>query len=99
MNESKFYDSGRQVITTTYYPATQYKAAKVKAVSSSGLSATVPYYNDDDQTPFDAHARACAKLCKQLQWTGTRIAGQVGKSYVFVNIEKYFEEHIGAHNI
>ena len=96
MNEFKCYDSNRQVITTTYLPETQYRPARVRARSSSGLSTSVSYYHDNDKEPFDAHARACVKLCKQLNWSGIRIGGQVGKTYIFVSIEKYLEEHPGA---
>lgn len=72
-----------QTITTKYIPATNTKGARIKATSTSGLSATVSY---DDALPEGEfqHIAAVKSLCKKSNWQGKLVAGETKTGFVFV---------------
>lgn len=74
-----------QSIQTKYLPAANKLGARIKATSTSGISAVVPV----DYSLFSEtlHFEAVKKLCKKLGWRGEFVAGATkdGFSFVFKN--------------
>ena len=71
-----------QTITTKFIGATNTKGERVKAISSSGISVTIPWSYDGDT--LGCHFEAVEALCKKIGWTGDFIAGSVDRGYVWV---------------
>lgn len=71
-----------QAIVTKYYAATQ----KVKAVSASGKSITIPV--DDELIDQDMHKAAAMALAKKLGWDRDLVQGAMKDGYVFVLVPK-----------
>lgn len=72
-----------QAIVTKYISATSRTGARVKAVTESGESLTIPFQSSLS-TP-DAHAAAALLLAKKLGWKGRLVQGAIkGAGYAFV---------------
>jgi hypothetical protein len=72
-----------QAIRTYYYPPTNHRGAKCKAVSASGLYLTTPW--DENKTIEDNHISAARALACKYSWNGSYVMGGLDKrGFVFV---------------
>lgn len=78
-----------QAIETRYIQPTNTKGAKVKAITESGLSVTLPY--DDGLTGSNAHWPAALALATKLGWHGEWVCCAVNgckRGYVFALVSR-----------
>jgi hypothetical protein len=71
-----------QAITTKYLGPTNYRGARIKAYTESGISLTISY--PYELNPEEGHLQAADKLKTQLGWEGKLIQGAIKTGYVFV---------------
>lgn len=72
-----------QYIKTVFYPPTDFKNSRVKAVTSSGIK---HWYDWNDKLDIaDNHAAAAKQLKDKMEWSGTWIGGSDNEGYVFVS--------------
>ena len=83
--ESVVDDGPFQAILTHYIGPTNFKGGRVKAVSGSGLSVTLPYQHE--LSIGGNHAAACKALVDKLNWGGRWIGGGTDKGQAFVMVE------------
>lgn len=78
-----------QAIITKYVGPTSTRGSRIKAISESGESITVPYGYAG--SPYDEHKRAAEALIAKLGWSkyGRIVGGSVrhGYAWVFVSGE------------
>jgi hypothetical protein len=74
-----------QSIRTRYLPPTNYKGARIKAITASGISVTIAW--DYDLGIDDNHELALKTLCEKLEWHGLYIYSHLKDGEViWVNI-------------
>ncbi|MCK5919902.1 MAG: hypothetical protein KAG66_03115 [Methylococcales bacterium] len=78
-----------QTIVTKFLGPTNTLGARIKATSSGGISATIPFPYELSGVPRDA--LAVQALNKKLKWQGEMVVGGLkdgGYIFVFANDEK-----------
>jgi hypothetical protein len=78
-----------QAIQTKYISATNSRGSRIKAISASGVSATVSY--NYELSGEAVHFEAVKALCKKLGWSGEFISGATkhGYSFLFKNSQSF----------
>jgi hypothetical protein len=71
-----------QAITVKIIPATDRRGTRVKAVSCSGISATVAW--DHEKSPEENAADAGQALMDKMEWAGYMVGGATKSGWVFV---------------
>ena len=77
-------DGPFQAILTHYIGPTNSRGGRIKAVSGSGLSVTVPYAHE--LSIGGNHAAACKALVDKLNWGGRWMGGGTDRGQAFVMV-------------
>lgn len=77
-----------QTITTKYLPATNHKAERIAAVTSSKIRIYRPYPYQIEGSCAAAHSFIAKTLKNELGWTGRMVGHDIGTGYMFVFIDQ-----------
>jgi hypothetical protein len=78
----EIYTPRYQTITVKYLEPTNYRGGRYKAISTSGISITIPKLHEHNSE--QGAALAALQLAKKLNWSGTLVGGCNADTYVFV---------------
>lgn len=76
-------------ILTKYLGPTNYRGARIKAYTESGITETV--YWDHAKTIEENHTAAAEALAEKMTWAGEWVGGGTVLGYAFVNSTACFQ--------
>lgn len=75
-----------QTITTKYLAPTNTLGARIKAITSSGISKTISY--PYELSGSECHIKALRELNKQLDWSGDMTYSSTDTGYIFAFVDE-----------